>query len=66
MMRRISKVDQFKKAKRAERKMYASKIDWYMTQMEEAHAADNQHEVSRCDTVINDCLLQMHKLKKFV
>ena len=66
MMRRISKVDQFKQAKQAERKMYASKIDWYLTQMEEAHAADNQHEVSRCNVVINDCLLQMHKLKKFV
>ena len=66
MMRRVSKVDQFKKAQQAERKMYASKIDWYLTQMEEAHAADNQHEVSRCNVVINDCLLQMHKLKKFV
>jgi hypothetical protein len=65
-MRRVSKVDQFKKAKQAERKMYASKIDWYLTQMEEARTADNQHEVSRCDAVINDCLLQMHKLKKFV
>ena len=66
MKLRMSKVALFKKAKQAERKMYAAKIQWYLVQMREACEADNHLEVSRCNEVINDCLLQMHKLKKFV
>jgi hypothetical protein len=66
MRKRISKVNQFKATKQAERKMNAAKMDWHLCQLIEAREAGNQFNVDWHDAEIAGCELRLHQLKKFV
>ena len=65
-MNKISKINQFKATKQAERKMNAAKMDWHLRRITEAHEAGNQRDVDRHELAIQDCELKLHQLKKFV
>ena len=66
MMKRISKINQLKASKQAERKMYAAIMDWHLRRITEAHEAGNQFKVDWHDAEIAGCELRLHQLKKFV
>jgi hypothetical protein len=67
-MNKISKINQFKASKQAERKMLASKMDWHLRRISEAHASATRiwSNVLRHELAIQDCELKLHQLKKFV
>ena len=65
-MNKISKINQFKATKQAERKMNAAKMDWHLRRITEAHEAGNKFDVDWHDAEIAGCELRLHQLKKFV
>ena len=66
MMTRISKINQLKATKQAERKMLASKMDWHLRKLTEAREAGDSFEIRWQDAEIAGCELRLHQLKKFV
>jgi len=66
MMKRISKVELFKNAKKAERRAQAAKMDWHLCKLVEAREAGDQFNFAWHDAEIAGCELRLHQLKKFV
>ena len=63
MMKRISKINQLKATKQAERKMLASKMDWHLRQFTEGCPL---YEKLGHELAIQECEVKMHDLRKFV
>ena len=66
MMKRISKINQLKATKQAERQAQAAKMDWHLCRITEAHEAGNKFDVDWHEAEIAGCELRLHQLKKFV
>jgi hypothetical protein len=66
MMKRISKINQFKATKQAERQAQAAKMDWHLRKLTEAREAGDQFNFAWHDAEIAGCELRLHQLKKFV
>mgnify|MGYP003149921203 CR=1 FL=1 len=64
MMKRISKVNQLKATKQAERKMLAAKIDWHSRLLRGVLLANLRHveSVERHEAAIRDAELRLHQL----
>ena len=64
-MKKISKINQLKATKQAERRAQAAKMDWHLRKLTEAREASDQFSFAWHDAEIAGCELRLHQLKKF-
>ena len=62
----MTKIEQWKKSKQAERKMHAAIAHWHLMKIAEAHESGNQHAIVRHELAIRNAELKMHQLKRHV
>jgi len=63
-MNKISKINQFKASKQAERKMLAAKKDWHLRRLIQVDSP--LYDKLGHEMAIQECEVKMHDLRKFV
>ncbi len=63
MRNKMTKIEQWKKSKKAERGMWAACRDWHLTCMIDAHERKDQHDIDRHEKAIQECELKLYKIK---
>ena len=63
MRNKMTKIEQWKKSKKAERGMWAASRDWHLNRMIDAHERKDQHDIDRHELAIRECELKLWQIK---
>tara|TARA_Y100000310_G_scaffold9086_1_gene9548 strand:- start:510 stop:713 length:204 start_codon:yes stop_codon:yes gene_type:complete len=60
--KQMTSLGQMRRAKTAERAMWAAKKDWHLRRLDEAYETKDQHDIDRHEKAIQECELKLRQM----